>query len=149
MSYQKLQCSSFTSTEELKAHETKWGRYNFAPPGFTEITAEEFAQSGFFTWCKEGIEFRQLCSENIDQSKMLTPVKTMMGITMFYMNHGDNYAIANDYYGKQVRYFKFADCYHDWKEISAKEAKKPAFNCYHYNKCTKCGATWEYDSSLP
>lgn len=143
MSYETL--THVNDKAEVKAHEEKWGRFNDAPPGFTEITAEEFATSGFFTWCKTAQEFRQISPENIDQSKMLAPVKYFLGITLFYMNHGENYGLAR--YEDRVRYFKFADCYHDWVEISAKEAGKPAWNCYHYNKCSKCGARWEYDSS--
>ena len=146
MSYQKI-TDGCSVIEEIVAHEAKWGRFNFCPPGFQEITPEEFARSGFFTWCKVGIEFRQLCVENVDQTKMLTPVPHMMSITLFYMNHGEHYGMANDYWGNKVRYFKFADCYHDWKEISPAEAGKPSLNCYHYCKCSKCGASWEYDSS--
>jgi hypothetical protein len=146
MSYERL--VSFDMTKEQTAeHEKKWGRFNDPPTGFKEITAEQFAQSGFFTWCNTAKEFRQVDPERIDKTKMLTPVKTMLAIQMFYMNHGEHYAIANDYWAKMIRYFTFADCYHDWKEISAKEAGKPAYNCYHYCKCTKCGANYEYDSS--
>jgi hypothetical protein len=91
------------------------------------------------------MEFRQICVENIDQSKMLTPVKQMLAVTMFYMNHDANFAMSSDYWSKKVRYFMFADCYHDWKEISA--TNNTAWNCYHYCKCSKCGASHEYDSS--
>jgi hypothetical protein len=35
--------------EQREKHEETWGRYNYPPPGFQEITLEEFAQSGFFT----------------------------------------------------------------------------------------------------
>ena len=146
MSYEKIGAIELTA-EERAAHEQKWGRFNNPPPGFKEITAEQFSQSGFFTWCKVGMEFRQIDPAQIDQKAMLSPVKTFLSVTMFYMNHGENFAMAHDYWAKQVRYFTFADCYHDWKEISAKEAGKPAFNCYHYCKCAKCGASWEYDSS--
>jgi hypothetical protein len=139
---------TYGMTPEVRAaHEAKWGRFNFAPPGFKEITAEEFAQSGFFTWCKEGLEFRQILQDNVKPDQLLHPIKGSLSITLFYMNHGEHYGIANDYWDKRVRFFKFADCYHEWVEISAKEAGKPALNCYHYNKCTKCGAQWEYDSS--
>lgn len=144
MSYAIL-TDGLKKAEELRAHEAKWGRFNDAPPGFMEITAEQFATGGFFTWCKVAQEFRQISVENIDQSKMLAPVKYFLGVTMFYMNHGPHFAMAR--YDDRVRYFQFADCYHDWKEISAKEAGKPAFNCYHYCKCSKCGASYEYDSS--
>jgi hypothetical protein len=146
MSYEKL-VSAFKTPEEINTHAKRWGGFNNAPPGFKEITVEQFAQSGFFTWCKEGLEFRQIYLTPEQQKDMLSPVPYGFSITMFYMNHDEHFAIGHDYWGKKVRYFTFADCYHDWKEISAKEAGKPAFNCYHYCKCTKCGASWEYDSS--
>ena len=146
MSYQKL-VQALKTPDEILAHEKKWGRFNDAPPGFKEITAEQFAQSGFFTWCKTAQEFRQIYLTPEQQKDMLAPVPHGLSITMFYMNHDCHFAVASDYYGKKVRYFTFADCYHDWREISAKEAGKPAFNCYHYCKCSKCGASHEYDSS--
>ena len=150
MSYQKIVDGHHTK-KEAEEHETKWGRFNFAPPGFKEITDEEFAQSGFFTWCKVGMEFRQLLPENIDQSKMLSPVTQMLTVTMFYMNHGANFAIANDYWGKKVRYFMFADCYHEYVELSKEESEKRGHrhfgNCYHVELCKKCGYVWAYDSS--
>lgn len=145
MSYMKI--NGELTEEELAAHEAKWGGFNDVPPGFTEITAEEFAQSGFFTWCKVGMEFRQINPATVDKTKLLSPLETFTSFTLFYMNHGENYAITADYWEKKVRYFKFADCYHDWKEISAAEAGKPAWNNYHYCKCVGCGASWEYDSS--
>jgi len=146
MSYQTLN-EGFTTAGERNAHEKKWGRFNDAPPGFKEITAEQFAQSGFFTWCKIGQEFRQIILTDEQQKSMLSPIGHCFAITMFYMNHDAHFAIGHDYWGKKVRYFTFADCYHNWIEISAKEAGKPAMNCYHYCKCSKCGASHEYDSS--
>lgn len=146
MSYETIQHAELTK-EQLLEHEQKWGRFNDPPTGFKEITAEEFAQSGFFTWCKTKTEYRQVDPTRIDHSKMLSPVDAMLAIQMFYMNHGEHYAISNDYWGKKVRYFTFADCYHEWKEISPAEAGGPAYNCYHYYKCTKCNARWEVDSS--
>jgi hypothetical protein len=141
MSYETLQSS--TSAEDIQKHKEDFGGYNDAPPGFTEITSEEFAQSGFFTWCLEKAEFRQIVPDRIDQSKMLSPVKSMLSVKMFYMNHGDGYALSQDYWGKKVRYFKFAKCYHDYQEI----AGASHWNCYHVCKCSKCGDVWEYDSS--
>ncbi len=135
------------SEQTTKEHEAKWGRFNDCPPGFQEITAEEFAQSGFFTWCKEAQEFRQVDCSKLPKGALLSPVQGLFAITMFYMNHGEHFALGHDYWAKKVRYFKFADCYHDYVEISAKEAGKPAFNCYHYYKCSKCGHHWEVDSS--
>jgi hypothetical protein len=144
MSYEKL-TDGFESKADRENHEKRWGNFNAAPPGFTEITAEEFAQSGFFMWCKVAQEYRQIVPENIDQTKLLSPITHVFSITLFYMNHGDHFGIANDYWGKKVRYFKFAECFHDWQETSAPAGQ--AWNCYHYCKCSKCGDSWEYDSS--
>ena len=130
-------------------HQLKWGRYNDFPPGFKEITAEEFAQSGFFTWCKTGMEFRQPMGwDKLPSGILLKPFGNGdPAIIMFFMNHDCHFAMAHDYWAKEVRYFTFADCYHDWVEISAEEAGKTAWPCYHYYKCSKCGAQHEQDSS--
>lgn len=135
--------------EDLASYDKKkWGEFNDFPPGFKEITAKQFAQSGFFTWCKTALEFRQPIGwDKLPSGTLLKPFGGGPAITMFFMNHGCNFAMSNDYYGEEVRYFTFADCYHDWVEISAKEAGKTAFRCYHYYKCSKCGAHHEQDSS--
>lgn len=141
MSYEQITSDGLTK-EQVEQHVKDFGRFNDPPPGFQEITSEEFAQSGFFTWCLENVEFRQIDPALIDKSKVLTPVKSFLSVKMFYMNHGDGYALAQDYWGKKVRYFKFAKCFHDWQEIGTR-----GWNCYHVCKCTKCGESWEYDSS--
>lgn len=146
MSYHNIVSADLTKEQDAE-HQKKWGGFNDAPPNFTEITSEEFAQSGFFTWCKTSMEFRQIDPTRIDPTKLLSPVKSFLSISLFFMNHGDNYGITNDYWAKKVRYFKFADCFHEWKEISPAEAGGPAYNCYHYYKCSKCDARWEVDSS--
>jgi hypothetical protein len=146
MSYDTIKNAELNAGE-LRKHEAKWGKFNDPPTGFKEITPEQFAQSGFFTWCKVNMEFRQIDSARIKPDVLLFPAKYMLAVTMFYMNHGEHFAIGNDYWEKRVRYFTFAECYHDWKEISPKEAGGPAYNCYHYYKCTKCGAKNEVDSS--
>ncbi len=147
MSYERL--SQEENRVLVKEHEKEWGRYNDSLPNLTEITAEEFAQSGFFTWNIQGFEFRQVDPERIDQSKLLYPIKHFINFRIFYLNspNESGFVMANDYWGKKVRYFKFANCFHDYKEISAKEAGKPAWNYYHYYKCTKCGQHNEVDSS--
>lgn len=131
------------TTEELTAHEAKWGRYNDCPSGFIEITAEEFAHSGFFIWCIEMVEHRQI----LNRVPKGIPFEGMLSITLFFMNNGIHFGIANDYQNKKVRYFKFAKCFHNYVEISAAEAGKPAFRNYHYYKCTLCGDQTEMDSS--
>lgn len=127
----------------------EWGDYNSSLPNLTEITEQEFAQSGFFTWGVERFEYRQISPDNFNKGKIFSPVKTFVSAKIFYMNspHEAGFVIVNDYWDKKVRYFKFAKCFHDYKEITAAEAGKTAFNCYHYCRCTKCGHDYEYDSS--
>lgn len=148
MSYEKL-VDGCRTKEENDAHEKKWGKYNDPLPNMKEITAEEFAQSGFFTWSITGMEFRQIDPKQFKEGSLLSPVTAFMHCKIFFTNssHESGFAMTGDYWTKKVRYFKFADCFHDWKEISAKDAGKPVFNCYHYCRCSKCGASWEYDSS--
>jgi hypothetical protein len=134
--------------DEVLAHEKEWGGFNSPPPGFQEITEQEFASSGFFVWAKTEMEFRQLDPNRIDQSKLLSPITCFFDITLFYMNQGEHYGIARGE-GK-VRYFKFAKCFHTYRELTPSEIiaqRKTPFNCYHYCVCTKCGEQWEYDSS--
>ena len=137
MSYENITHEGLTK-EQVQQHEKDWGRYNDPPPGLQEITFEEFAQSGFFTWCLEKFETRY-----VDLSRAGNENLTgWIHLRMFYTNHGDCYAMSGDYWGKTVRFFKFAKCYHDYQEIGSR-----GWNCYHVCKCTKCGEIWEYDSS--
>ena len=59
------QLTSLESAQEIQDHQKEFGGFNQAPPGFREITESEFNKSGFFTWCKEKIEFRQIVPESI------------------------------------------------------------------------------------
>lgn len=143
MSYDKL------LSNHTPEHEKEWGGYNDSLPNLEEITAEQFSQSGFFTWCFSGMEHRQITPENFNKGKIFSPVKVFVNAKIFYMNspHEAGFLITSDYWDKKVRYFKFAKCFHNYKEITAAEAGRPAMNCYHYCKCTKCGQSYEYDSS--
>ncbi len=137
------------SQEEAKQFEKDFGGYNDAPPGLKEITAEEFAQSGFFTWCIEKVEFRQVLSDRLPW----TGEKYMLTLRMFYMNspHEDGFAMSHDYWAQKVRYFRFTRCDHSYRELSVLEAqakgRKHFGNCYHVHQCTKCGVFYEVDSS--
>lgn len=138
-----------TELVRTDAHVKKWGGFNDAPPNLREITAKEFAQSGFFTWTIIGIEYRQITSEQFNKGNIFKPVNTIVPCHLFFLNsaYDSGFIILNDYWGKTIRYFKFAECVHDYKEITAAEAGKRAFNCYHYYRCTICGQQNEVDSS--
>jgi hypothetical protein len=131
------------SKEECAAHEKTFGGYNDSLPNLEEITSEQFAQSCFFVYCVTGHETRQVLEDRINKDKLLSPMEGYLPLRIFYTNspHVRGYAMAHDYYGEKVRYFKFTDCHHEW-------VPQPApFNNYHVNKCSKCNKTWEYDTS--
>jgi len=143
------QLTSLESAQEIQDHQKEFGDFNQAPPGFREITESEFNKGGFFTWCKEKVEFRQIVPESIPAGALLTPTKYILAVTLFYMNHGSHYGMARGEEG--VRYFTFAKCHHDYQEISQEEARKAGVehfgNCYHVCQCVNCGHISAYDSS--
>lgn len=140
---------NITEFKDPKAHEKEWGGYNDSLPNLEEITSEEFAQSGFFTWSIIGTEFRQINADRFNKGKLFSPVESFTTAKIFFLNspYESGFVIVNDFWKKKVRYFKFAKYHHDYKEITAAEAGGPAFSCYHYCKCVKCGELYEYDSS--
>ena len=140
MSYEIITDEGLTK-EQIEQHEKDWGSRNDPPPGLQEITLEEFAQSGFFTWSMEKIEQRYVDLSRAGNEKL----SGWLTLKMVFLPRGEGFAMSHDYWGKKVRFFQFAKCYHDWQEISP--AGRPAWNCYHYYKCTKCGDGYECDSS--
>lgn len=152
MSYGKI-INGYSSKEEQENHQKVWGGYNDPLPNMKEISAEEFSQGGFFTWCITGHEFRQIDPNRFNKDALLTPVKYFLSVKIFYLNspHEDGFAMSSDYWGKQVRYFKFARCFHNYREISKKEAESKGHthfgNCYHVCECLNCGQIYSYDSS--
>ncbi len=127
------------TVEERNAHEKTFGKYNDAPPNLIEIDEKEFAQCGFFTWCVEGQETRQIC-RGLDPKKLLAPIEGMLAITLFYMNTGIHYGLGHDFWKGKVRYFKFAVCHHTFVEIGVERMM-------HSYKCTKCNHIMVQDTS--
>lgn len=110
--------------------------YNAAPEGLVEITEDEFVKSDFFVYTPTKIEHRQVLTNN-----------KFLELHMFYVDRASDkngFAFSTDYWKGKIRYFRFG-CKHEWREYTPTD--KPQFKCYHYTKCTKCGAEWEYDSS--
>jgi hypothetical protein len=155
MSYEKL-INGFETSDQRIAHEKEWGNFNDPLPNMVEITIQEFAQSGFFTWCITAQEFRQVDPNRINKSTLSTlssPITTMLSLRIFYTNGPmeSGFALSNDYWDKKIRYFKFAKCFHVYEELSVEEAKKAGVEhfgmCYHVCKCKNCGMIHSYDSS--
>lgn len=130
-------------------HIREWGGYNDSLPNLTELTTEEFAQSGFFTWSITGIEFRQINPELLNKGKLLGQKYTAYtGARIFYVGspNENGFVMINNYWAKNIRYFRFTKCEHDYEEVTGKNGK-PVWNCYHYYVCRKCGQRNEVDSS--
>jgi hypothetical protein len=130
---------------EVKDHAKVYGDYNDAPPNFKEITEEEFAQSMFFTYSPEYTEYRQILLDPDSKRKEALSVK------LYFFFDGNGFGMANDYWAKKVRYFRFKKCDHKAVELSPVEARKKGIvhhgNCYHVLECSKCGYIHSYDSS--
>lgn len=123
------------------------GDYNDLPPNWKELTEKEFAQSPFFTYSPEFMEFRQV---------RLTPNGPFEGLRMFWLNEKEGYALVRDYWAGKVRYFSFAVCVHEWHGVTRAELaeKWPQHvkrytpgNCCHNSVCLKCGDFRFIDSS--
>ena len=114
------------------------GKFNECPENFREITEKEFAKSWFFVYSPNTVEYRQFKFE-----------EKIGSFRLFNFHTGIGFAMTNDYWEGKVRYFQYG-CEHNWKEISAKEAREEGIHTgyqFHVNKCTKCGEIWSYDSS--
>lgn len=138
-----------TSMNRTPEHIKEWGNYNDSLPNLTELTAEEFAQSGFFTWGIIGVEFRQIDPKRLNEGKLLgIPFSVYTTANVFHVNspNENGFVLINDYWAKKLRYFRFTKCVHDYEEVTGKNGM-PVWNCYHYYKCRKCGKPYEVDSS--
>lgn len=135
-------------TPEAEAHEAAYGRGNDAPPGFREITAEEFASGLFFVYGFEKVEYRQIKPEFVGPDE-----KYYLGIKLFYFHDGTGVGMAaSQDLGSRtgVRYFVFG-CAHKYRSIGQTECRErdiPHFGrCWHVNECLECGHIDAYDTS--
>ena len=123
-------------------HKAEWGGYNDAPPGFVEISEGEFAQSHWFTYSPEFIENRQFVWPDAEGRKVFTSVR------LYYMHDHCGYGVAQDYWGKRVRYFKFG-CKHEWGDARPELQRRGIRlgRCETARFCVKCGHFEVIDSS--
>ena len=94
-----------------REHIKEWGGYNDSLPNLTEITAEEFSQSGFFTWPITGVEFRQIDPNKLNEGKLLygTFITHTSSNVFFVDSPNENgFVLINDSWAKKVRYFSFS-----------------------------------------
>lgn len=122
------------------------GSFNVAPPGFREMTADEFAKS-LPPWCVVATEHRQLWSD-VEGNRL----PRMISGTLHLFSDETGFMIEQHYdKGRyELKYYRFG-CKHALKEISIAEAKRRNIlhygNCYHVYECTKCGYVQGVDTS--
>lgn len=134
----------YQSEEEEERHKEQFGGYNDLPPNFKEITLEEFAQSKFFSYGPMWVDYKQIDRLQWDESHYLS-------LILFGLYDGTGFAIHNDYWSKKLRFFKFARCEHEYRELTQQECGERRINhfgmCWHVIECQKCGRIESYDSS--
>lgn len=136
--------------EMQKKVETLLGGYNDPLPNMKEITAEEFAQSSFFSYFPNFIGSRQIAANRLPEE---LKQKSYLGVTFYVTQHDwSGFAMSRDYWGKKVRYFSFAPCKHTYRGpipedyTNNKGMPRPG-RCYSVSVCTKCGYILTVDSS--
>jgi hypothetical protein len=132
------------SNEEAEAINKLFGvtDFNTPPTNFEEVDEEWLATKSTFriygfkyTW------FQQV---------RLPSEKHLFDIHCFGSYDGTGFAMHVDYWGKKIRYFKFAGCKHEFRTPTREEYAAhhdyPG-NCYHISVCDKCGFWYTVDSS--
>jgi hypothetical protein len=127
-------------------------QYNTAPKGWRKLTEEEFAKSMFFTYSPIALGYDQLLRDAdgkrfLDEKGREAPA---MSVKLFLMHDGTGFAMAHDFWGGKVSYYKFG-CDHKYHEYGRDEAKEKGYpftggNCCHNQVCTVCGDFRFYDS---
>lgn len=132
------------------------GKGNTAPVGWRKITEKEFAQSKFFSYSPDHMEYRQLTrtqdggpvAHQTTRYGDTHPV--MVAAHMFWFYDGTGVALGNDWWGGTVQYYAFG-CQHEYTELGAKECRERGIThwgrCWHVYECSKCGHIDAHDSS--
>ena len=144
--------STYVSKERQKEHEEKFGGYSWCPPNFQPCEPGEFWSffGSYGTVCPQ--EHRQfVLPDEVPTEKVHRAMgsKPMSSVHMFYGSGDKGYAVVVDYWdydeNKPVpyvpRFFKFYLCDHEIKHT------RNLGNCYNEYQCTKCGWTYNIDSS--
>ena len=105
---------------------------NALPPNWKEISEREFTESAFFIYSPIAVEFKQA---------PLIPNGPLENIKMFYVyGYAEGFAMVADHEAGRVRYFLFAECEHDWQDITT-------HRFLHTIRCRRCPETRSFDSS--
>ncbi len=124
---------------------------NAVPDQLRTITEKEFAQSNFFTYSPDKVEYRQVhgCSDEITK-QLGYDRQQMIELRLYYMTDGGGFALHNNYWKGTIHFLKFG-CEHNYRELSQLEAVENNVShygmCYHVYKCQTCGHIMAQDSS--
>lgn len=118
--------------------------YNEAPENMVELTEQEWSQSDYFSFDPVKTEFRQFIWKGLDGKDLFHNFR------LYQMHEGHGYAITNEYWLGKVRVFRYG-CSHEWQGLNVEQSAELGIrhfgNCYHVEKCQKCGHIRQYDSS--
>lgn len=135
----------FIDNEEAKEEFKKFGytHYNAVLPNWEETDEEWIAtRSQFRTYGFTHSWFQQIMD--------LPNEKGPLSVYCFGSWDGSGIAMSIDYWGKKIRWFKFAKCVHEYRQPTHAECvEHHSFpgNCYHVYICDKCGQWYTVDSS--
>lgn len=121
-----------------KYRDEPWfGRYNVAPAGWKEVSVEEFAELyPRLLGNPVGMESRQIFRD-LHGNK----ITAAFGLCIFYSDR-NGFMIAQPRRGeKQVKFYMFNACEHDWKPTGN------AGKQWYELQCSKCDRTWTIDTS--
>jgi hypothetical protein len=146
--YSKVSTVQMTQAAR-KAHEDKWGRYNDPPPNFQPCSANEFWHWHSMYGVYADREFRQFVVPG-------GPNKWMESVQLFYGAGDTGYGLftthkyvpsmsgpakVHEVYEYTPHFYKFYLCDHEVKHL------RNVGDCLNEYTCTKCGWTYEVDSS--
>lgn len=126
-------------------HEQRSDNFNVAPAGWRPITEKEFAQSNFFVYSPEMIDYKQMYRLESGE-----PLPKPVFCRLFHMHDKTGFAMEHNYSGGKVNYYAFG-CKHDYRELGQDEAQGRGMNHYgmfcHIYECRTCGNIEKQDSS--
>lgn len=128
-------------------HARKFGGYNDFPPGWREITQEDFARSIYFTYAPRSVEYRQMLRYMDGREHS----GKMVDGFLYFFHDGTGFSIINDFWANTVRFYAFG-CAHEYagNSISLEAAKARGITISQHDSvfyCPKCGHLEVHDSS--
>lgn len=97
---------------ERKALEELFGMFNDFPPGWTELTSEEFAKSQLVNGAIAHVEFRQM----MRPKELVQGKHHHMNGQLYHTGNGLGYSIITQFWDGTVKFFKF-DCLPKLREL--------------------------------